>query len=241
MAYKMTSFAPSDVIACPHCSHLALRKRLRSVNFYGATRWSDGYFSCFPGLPAFTRCARCHGVFWLDDAEVIGTLPDHNSEPPRSRYLGFVRRFAGLKSRPVRQAVSDEWLWAQPVDHPDTDALVIGIENLTEVGTPEREQRLRRLLWWRFNDQHRVSVRKGSGISATIRNAHERSNLLRLLDLSGEVDSEASIEYVEILRELGQFDEAREALALVNPDTNGVALLLAKINARDTKVCITQQ
>ena len=238
----MTRFASPAVIACPHCQYLALRQRLSLINLGGATRWSDGFIACFPGLPSFTRCARCKGVYWLEDAEVVGTLPDRREGPPR----GFWRRFFARPSQSFRrnsvdQSLPDEWMWAQPVEHPDIDALAIGIEGLDDDETPEREQRLRRLLWWRFNDHHRASDRTAPGVSAAIRTAHERSNLLRLLDLSRDGDSVTNIEHVELLRELGRFDEAQRALALIKPDVVGVTLLSAKIDARDAMVCITQQ
>lgn len=65
-------------------------------------------------------------------------------------------------------------------------------------------------------------------ISAMIRDAHERSNLLHLPELSQRDDSTLNMEHVEILREFGCSYEAREALALLNPETEGVAVLAAR-------------
>lgn len=237
----MTSFSPSQVIACPHCRQLALRRRLRTFNSYGVTRWSDGYISCFPGLPAFTRCSACKGVFWLEDAAVVGELPDSRREPPRGLWRRFQYRLRGIKTHSDRQTIPDDWMWAEPVEHPDVDAFIIGIENFSEDEPLEREQKLRRLLWWRFNAHHRIAGRASTEISTTIRNAHERQNLLRLLDLSRIGDTTPKIERAEILRELGRFDEAREALLSLDQGTADVALLMAKIAARDTTVFITSQ
>ena len=235
----MTSFAPSEVIACPHCKHLALRRRLRSVNFYGSTRWSDGYLSCLTGLPTFTRCSSCQGVFWLEDAEVIGVLPDDRHDRKRTGLAASLKRVF-ISSPSAVQEVPDVWRWAQPVDHPDVDALVIGIENSAHAPL-ERERRIRRLLWWRFNDRFRRSSPAAGGVSATIREKHEKSNLHRLLDLAEKSDGHESIERVEILRELGRFDEARDVLAQVRSGVAGRDVLAVKIEARDPIVCVTEE
>lgn len=240
----MTSFATSQVIACPHCRHLALRRRLQSLNFYGCTFWSDGYVGGFSGLPSFTRCTCCQGVYWLADAEVVGVLPDARSDASRG-FLPAVRRWLNAErdcSEPSSQPVPDEWQWARPVGHADTDALVIGIESLADAEAPiEREQTLRRLLWWQFNHEQRRRSTAVVGISATVRSAHAQSNLFRLLDLAEGDGSMKGLERAELLRELGRFDEARAALTLVGPDTRGITVLAAKIEAHDSKVCVTYE
>ncbi len=237
----MTSFAPSEVIACPHCEQLALRQYVRTLRIAGVTRWSDGDMSCFPKSTSFTRCSSCNNVYWLEDAKTVGTMPEYRNEPRLSPWQRLLNRLRGTTPDSNRVAIPDDWYWARPVESPDIDAFIVGIEILPANETPEREQRLRRLLWWRFNDHRRVTGRTNSGISATIRDAHERSNLLRLLELSRNNDSTTSIERVEILRELGRFDEARDALSSVKPETDGVAVLAAKIEARDEKVCVISQ
>lgn len=78
-------------------------------------------------------------------------------------------------------------------------------------------------------------------LAESVRDVHERSNLLRLLELSRSNDTTITIEHVEILRELGRFDEARDALSSVKPETDGVAVLAAKIEARDDKVCVISE
>lgn len=238
----MTSFAPSQVIACPHCRYLALRQRMRSINTSGNARWSDGYTSCFPSELSFTRCGRCQGVYWLDDAEVVGTLPEPRREASRKFWPSIFRKLTSSRNDrlPVAQPVPEEWLWAQHVDQPDTDALVIGVENLA--GVPiEREQALRRKLWWRFNQQHRYPVASAIGISETIRRTHEQSNLLRLLHLSGGEVKTQSLEEAEIYRELGMFAEAKEALARLNQGISGVAIVAEKIRSKDSRVCILHE
>lgn len=240
----MTRLAPTQVIACPHCQHLALRKRVSSFCSYGFPSWSDGYvdsFASYLSSPSFTRCSSCNGVFWLEDATVVGTLPDYRDERLPSAWQRFLNRLRGKAPNGDRQKIPEEWQCVRPVERPDLDAFIVGVENLSEDETPEREQRLRRRLWWRFNDPDRREGQTAPGISATIRETHERSNLLRLLELSRKGDSPVTFEHVEILRELGRFDEAREALASLNPETVGVAVLAAKIEARDAKVCITVQ
>lgn len=237
----MTSFAPSEVIACPHCEQLALRQYVRTLRIAGVTRWSDGDMSCFPKSTPFTRCSSCNNVYWLEDAKIVGTMPEYRNEPRRSSWRRFLDRLRGTTPDNPRVAIPDDWYWARPVESPDIDAFIVGIENLPANEPPEREQRLRRLLWWRFNDHRRGTGRSNSGVSATIRDAHERSNLLRLLELSMSNDSTTTIEHVEILRELGRFDEASDALSSVKPETDGVAVLAAKIEARDDKVCVISE
>lgn len=171
-------------------------------------------------------------------------LPDARSDASRG-FLPAVRRWLNAErdcSEPSSQPVPDEWQWARPVGHADTDALVIGIESLADAEAPiEREQTLRRLLWWQFNHEQRRRSTAVVGISATVRSAHAQSNLFRLLDLAEGDGSMKGLERAELLRELGRFDEARAALTLVGPDTRGITVLAAKIEAHDSKVCVTYE
>lgn len=181
-------------------------------------------------------------MYWLDDAEVIGTP----SEQCRGSSCGFFEKIFSKIGRSeksnfsTKQALPFAWELAQPAESADTDALVIGIENLAGVSVG-REQLLRRKLWWRFNQQHRYPVETAIGMSETIRRAHEQSNLHRLLDLSAGDEDRQCLERAEILRELGRFEEAREALALIREKNAGVEILASKIGAKDSKVCITHQ
>lgn len=77
-------------------------------------------------------------------------------------------------------------------------------------------------------------------ISDAIRHTHEQSNLHRLLELSLD-EGQPRIETVEILRELGRFDEARLALMQVDPNTPGINIIAAKIGEEDCRVCRTQE
>jgi hypothetical protein len=182
----------------------------------------------------------CRGVFWIEDAAYVGDILPENLpiKKRRSKSLSWFRgpdepQDSWLDSLP------DPWKKARPVEHPGIEAIAIGVETLVDA-TKEREQRMRRLLWWKMNDQYRNPNSAIPSISKAIRDKHEGSNLLRLLELSDQ-DGQPTIETIEILRELGRFEEARIALEQIDPNTRGFDIIALKIAERNCRVCAIEE
>lgn len=180
----------------------------------------------------FTRCWSCHGVFWLEDAAYVGDMPYETQKRP-----GWFARLFGANEPPE---ISENWRRAFPIEPPDIDAIVVGIETMSRDVTKAMEQRHRRLLWWKLNDRDRSERRAVHSVSRAIIDTHEENNLLRLLELS--IDEGApTIETVEILRELGRFDESRLVLERVDQNTTGLEIIAKKIAVKDSRVCVIQE
>ena len=182
---------PDQIISCPHCKGLAKFATLTSGNTFGSIFWSDGkkFSPMLPQLPAIVICQHCEKGYWLADAEKVGTV-----------------ELWGAKD----QKVNPEWNDAEEVEEPTEDEYYSAIEaNLAK--DQQQEKLLRILAWWRRNDAFR-DVRRTPGKVMIPASGACRHNMEALLKLIGQDKDEDRIMKVEILRELGQFDAAKEVL-----------------------------
>lgn len=101
---------------------------------------------------------------------------------------------------------------------------------------PEQEKRLRVLAWWRTNDAFRGPWAPVSGIPSTP--ATRRKNLEVLACLLDEGKADDGLMKAEVLRELGEFESAKQVLERV--DSSEVAAAVRQLRAlcecRDTLV-----
>lgn len=229
----MTRLSSRQVISCPHCQQLAVKKGVASFSSSDLTRWSDGFVSSWFWGVSFARCRSCQGVYWLEDAAWVGDIPYDTEKRP-----GWFARLLGA-SEPT--TISSEWFWALPVEPPDIDAIAVGIETMGETIPKEREQRLRRLFWWNLNNRYRGGKRSPYSVSTAILDRHEKVNLDRLLKLSRDDAGKPTFETVEILRELGQFDESQHLLEQLDSSTPGLEILAQRIADKDSRVCVVQE
>ena len=67
---------PDQVIARPRWKGSARHMTLRSGNTFGARTWTDGrqVAPMLPHPPPVVRCSHCHHLFWLRQAEKIGSI-----------------------------------------------------------------------------------------------------------------------------------------------------------------------
>lgn len=72
----MTSYHSPSAHVCPGCDAFFLRHRLRSVNFFGVRDWSDGVPTMSWRQEPLVRCHACALLFWLDDIEPVGIMPE---------------------------------------------------------------------------------------------------------------------------------------------------------------------
>jgi len=178
---------PDQIISCPHCKGIAKYRTLTSGNTLGATFWSDGK-KVFPMLalpPAVIKCQHCEKSYWLTDAEKVGTVKLRGEED---------------------QKAHPEWTAAKQIEEPTEGDYYSAIEaNLAK--DRGQEKLLRILAWWRRNDAHRTQEEIKVSVSDTC-----RENLEALLRLIDQENDEDRLMKGEVLRELGQFEDAKQVL-----------------------------
>lgn len=238
----MTRFADPAVLACPHCDEPMLQPRLASINNYGATTWSDGFTSTigFGRSQDIAVCPSCEGIFWVEDATQIGIMhrePESTSWPTWKRALGHFNKedASTLANERAWKAVPDSWHWAGKIEGVRGRELVWALEH--GLGdTPEREQRLRRKLWWAGNHPDR-----GSTVRNPMTAGQTHDNLESLLAMIRNAPDAPTMPLVEaeLLRQLQRFDEA---LAIVDDpkraDDDLAKLIATNARIRNMKVCL---
>ncbi len=185
---------PDQIVACPHCKGLAKYMTLMSGNTIGARVWTDGkqVAPMLPRPPAVVKCRHCVECYWLADAKEVGT----------------VERWGGKG-----QQVDPAWTAAQEVQEPFEDEYYQALEKGLG-GDSQQERNLRVLAWWRRNDAFRDACQAQAGsIAATP--AKCRKNLEALASLLDEADENDCLMRAEVLRELGEFESAKQVLSRV--------------------------
>ena len=123
---------PDKIVACPSCKGLAKYGTVMSGNTFGMRVWTDGknIAPMLPSPPAVVKCFRCGELYWLSEADEIGTFDRWSEYDPQ---------------------LDPEWAAADPVQEPMEEdyypAIARGLAK-----TPQQEKFLRILAWWRSND-----------------------------------------------------------------------------------------
>ncbi|MCS7224663.1 MAG: tetratricopeptide repeat protein [Armatimonadetes bacterium] len=206
-----------QVIACPHCEALAKHFTLISGNTFGARLWTDGKMIApmLPEPPPFVQCHQCRHFYWLSDARKVGLIPVMTEGT-----TGF----------------PDDWLNAPYVQEPSEDAYYQALsEQVAE--TLDEEKFLRVLALWKRNDSMRDLTGSGS-VEMQPLSDQAKQNLETLVSLLDESHPDEGLLKAEVLRELGQFDEARQTLQRVSSDDYQaiVQVLLFLCDQGDTMV-----
>jgi len=197
---------PDKIIACPNCKGLAKYMTLVSGNTFGARLWTDGK-QVAPMLPrplAVVMCRHCMECFWLAEAEEVGTVDRWRGEG---------------------QQVNPAWATAEEVQEP-TEEEYYGALEKGLAATPEQERNLRVLAWWRRNDAFRDALQPpAEGIPSAP--GPWRKNLKALAHLLDEGDENDRLMKAEVLRELGDFESAKQVLSRIHSgDVAAVVLQL---------------
>lgn len=216
--HAMTRFAPPSIHVCPGCKVFFLRRQFRSVNFFGARDWSDGVPTMWWRQEPLVRCNACAALFWLDDIEPIGLMPDR--PPPIGRLSRAWLRWRGdpdgrLQAQQEWASAMQAWGQARHLDRADFDDVAHVLSRSKGVAT-HRVLWLRCRIWWGLNDRYRGRSDE-SPVAELPRwpAAMERSNMEVILDMlrDGEQQPGSMLQQGELLRLLGRFDEA---IALLN-------------------------
>lgn len=218
----MTRFADPSIYQCPECKGYLTWPRLASFSFFIPTTWSDGdrpMTSLFD-MCSITCCPACSAILWSDELNEVAELP---REPrPISRIARKLAQWSGDKQGLLRAErewaeLPEEWKFAKggrPLEYADFQRALASL-----TGTdPGREIFLRRRLWWAHNHH----MRRGSDgtlvADAPIAPETERrTNMMRLIELY-EAKADSIPARAELLRQLGQFDEAIRLLKSGAPE-----------------------
>lgn len=169
------------------------------------------------------RCSACAALFWLEDVEPLGIMPD------APRPIGRFKR-AWLRWRGDPQGLlhgEEEWgramvSWGEAgyIDSVKFDDVMYVLARSKGISKP-RLLWLRKRIWWGLNDRYR-SRQDGLPIPdvPTWPQALERSNMEAILVMLREGDRHPidMVEQGELLRLLGRFDEAIAVLKAVPAD-----------------------
>ena len=180
---------PEQIVACPRCEGLAKYLTLVSGNTFGARVWSDGkrIAPMLPSPPAVVKCRHCGECSWLADAKKVGTIPAWGEKG---------------------QKVDAAWRAAQEVDEPSEEEYYQALEKGLAVNA-QQERNARVFAWWRSNDAFRELGRatdRTPAVGAT------RKNLEALASLLEDGDDNDLVMKGEVLRELGDFESAKQTL-----------------------------
>lgn len=208
---------PDQIIACPHCKGLAKYMTLMSGNTIGAQVWTDGrqVAPMLPHPPGVVKCRHCDECYWLADAEEVGTLDPWGGEG---------------------QQVNPSWAIAEEVQEPTEEEYYRAMEKGLATD-PEQERSLRVLAWWRSNDAFRDAPRVPA-VDNPSGSELWRKNLEALTNLLQEADESDRLMKAEVLRELGEFELAKQVLGRI--DSSKVAAVVRQIrslcDSGDTRV-----
>ena len=178
------------VIACPHCGRLARTARLSSDLHLDAQVWTDGKW-VVPGEPEPPEvgiCPGCGGYYWVEEIEPMGIIPPEGETDPSI-------------------AADAAWLESEWVGEPSQQEYLAILESYGPLPA-EEEMNLRLLAWWRGNDDRRRP--EPGGVRSL--EAAEVQNLRRLMELLDPNELDQRVFMAEILRQLGQFEAAEQAL-----------------------------
>ena len=186
-----------QLLACPHCARTVRHSTLSPENTVGVRIWTDGkqITPMSPESPPIAMCLGCEKPYWLSQAKKPGQPDLHTGE----------------KGEPEKDDswMGSAWMDADHVEEPTGDEFHRAIESGFAQSVDE-ERTLRILTWWRENDPHRDDAPTVSLQTAT---GARRKNLEALLHLLGETSMAEMMMRAEILRHLGEFDQARTLLS----------------------------
>lgn len=219
----MTRLSSPSVHVCPGCDAFYLRRRLRSANFFGARDWSDGVPTMWWQQEPLVRCDACAALFWLDDVEAVGIMPERPA--PIGRLTRAWLRWFGDPQGRIQEhedwaETMGSWGNAQSIGKVNFDDVVYVLARSKGVSS-DRILWLRKRIWWGLNDRYRARVDGSPYPDVPVwPAAAERSNMEAILDMlqGRETHPTSQIQQGELLRLLGRFDEAVATLGAVRQD-----------------------
>ena len=176
---------PTIIRKCSACGKHIAQHTIGSGNTFGARFWTDGKRNTpmLPDQPWLVKCQHCGTLIWIDEQTQVGEISPWGSETDARNLFPEARSV----SIPTLQDYAD-FLVAGEIDK-----------------NKERYVRLR--AWWVGNDP-----RRETGQSMQF-DSFETKNLRAFLALLDEAEDNDRLMKAEVLRELGEFNEAENLLA----------------------------
>ncbi len=200
---------------CPHCGATKSIVSILSGNTFGGTFWSDcrAFYPMLPQPSPVQRCGKCRHFYYLRDLKPT----------TGSGYNGTQGELSWEDCKAALRQFQGEWEGKADEEPPAGAKRLLG--ELSEEDRKMREYTLRLLSLQAFNDtfyrRRHPSFRTSTPEAKPWESDEKlfRENALRLLVLT-EGEPSQQLLRIEILRELGQFDEARRLLDAFKPDRN---------------------
>ena len=176
---------PTIIRKCSACGKHVAQYTIVSGNTFGARFWTDGKRDApmLPDQPWLVKCQHCGTLIWIDEQTQVGEIAPWGSETDDRNRFPEARP----GSIPTLQDYADF------LDAGESDK------------NKERYVRLR--AWWAGNDPRRETGQ------STQFDSFETQNLRAFLALLDEAEDNDRLMKAEVLRELGEFNEAENLLA----------------------------
>lgn len=213
---------PTQIKKCSSCAGLISVSTIASGNTFGAKFWTDGVMHApmLPVTPKLAKCPYCASIVFLQNLELL-------------EELGFLRPFEFHIDEPNKEPFEvKQHHSAKKYERANFLELIKFVTNNKLSSEAERIARIQ--VWREGNDARRASDIPISLIEAEIKNLEQ---MLPLLD--GPHDYSDLVK-VEVLRNLGMFDEAKELFKnadFARNEEDSAQFILELIESSDTQIC----
>lgn len=213
---------PTQIKKCSDCQNLISAATIASGNTFGAKFWTDGvmHASMSPTTPQVIKCPHCSSIKVLQ-------LLEHVGETEQPREFGF------YLNNP--EALNQKVNWYEEAKHFEMVNFEELINLLATIKLQPEVERIARFQAWRAGND----ARRNSDTTNPLKQVEIR-NLERLLSLLNEPHDFSDLVKVEVLRNLGRFDEAESAFIAANFDhkeEDTAKFILELIGLDDAQVC----
>lgn len=212
---------------CPNCCQLNKHNSIKSGNTFGAKYWTDGK-QFAPMLPQFLEvvtCPNCHLAEWSSKYISVDSYVMYLS-PAIFSNIDEKHKAKQAKERDLRSL----YFRVPFVQNPSTQELTkfIFLNKLSI----DQELKVRTMIWHKENDLRRHSVEFHSLSKTGVENL---KSMVAIFDSS---ICYPTLNKSEILRELGNFEMAKECIMDSNLMTNKriTKLMLQLIESKDSQV-----
>lgn len=191
---------PKLIYRCPACQGLFARRTLASGNTLGATFRSDGLMHArmLPRTPPLVACPHCQHTVCMIGAQHEAAYRDYF---PGGGFFGEPTA-EQIAERQAHQALQERYGQVPGYEAP---SLAQCLHYLQTQDLQDIEWPLRMHVWHRVNDERLQTGRTALAVP-------EVANLQALLQGIQSGEENSPLLRAEILRELGRFEEAAQAL-----------------------------
>jgi len=247
----MTSVSGKNVIAAPCCRTLYTTPAYRSINLSASEYWTDGQrvHGLYPNDGGLRSCT-CGSYFLLRDTEKVDFIQDAKPIAPEgweNIKSNWWTRFRGKQTKEQVMAFYDtrpiEVIKAEQKAIPPATHLVKDEDLSRVIHESYGEQEIlivaRRRYWRYLNDAYRELYRHHKVAEPDTFPVFEPTelqinNMVSLLDLLLSPHQKGvDLEVIELLRELGRFQEATSRIDRIEDQTDILYKILKDLNSRN--------